>query len=67
MSTAENEGVSPEVFRQMAERAGLGLTEEELERLRPLYGLYLEFANQLHAVDLQAEEIALAFQPDWQS
>ena len=51
----------------MAERAGLGLTEEELERLRPLYGLYLEFVNQLHSVDLQAEEIALAYQPDWQS
>ncbi len=67
MSTAENEGVSPEVFRQMAERAGLGLTEEELERLRPLYGLYLEFSNQLHAVELQAEEIALAFNPEWQS
>lgn len=67
MSTTENEGVSPEVFRQMAERAGLGLTEEELERLRPLYGLYLEFVNQIHSVDLQAEEIALAFQPDWQS
>ena len=67
MSTAENEGVSPEVFRQMAERAGLGLSEEELERLRPLYGLYLDFAKQLHAVDLQAEEIALAFNPEWQS
>ena len=67
MSTTENDGVPPEVFRQMAERAGLGLTDEELERLRPLYGLYLEFVNQIHSVGLQAEEIALAFQPDWQS
>lgn len=67
MSTTDNDGVSSEVFRQMAERAGLGLTEEELERLRPLYGLYLEFVNQIHSVDLQAEEIALAYNPEWQS
>ena len=67
MSTTDNDGVSPEVFQQMAERAGLGLTEEELERLRPLYGLYLEFVDQLHSVDLQAEEIAMAFNPEWQS
>ena len=67
MSATENEEVSPEVFRQTAERAGLGLTEEELEGLRPLYGLYLEFLNQIHSVDLQAEEIALAFNPEWQS
>lgn len=67
MSTTENDGVSPEVFRQMVERAGLGLTEEESERLRPLYGLYFEFVKQIHSVDLQDEDIAMAFQPDWQS
>ncbi len=67
MSTTDSDGVSPEVFRQMTERAGLGLTDEELERLKPLYGLYLEFVNQIHSVDLQAEEIAMAFNPEWQS
>ena len=51
----------------MAERAGLGLSQEELEQLKPVYDLYLQYVNQLHSVDLQAEEIALAFQPDWPS
>ena len=64
MSTTENEGISAEVFRQMAERAGLGLSQEELEHLKPIYELYLPHINQLHSIDLQAEEIAMSFHPD---
>jgi hypothetical protein len=54
-----------EAFKLMAERAGLGLSQQELEELKPLYDLYLPSINQLHAIDFQAEEIALAFQPEW--
>ena len=67
MSTTGDEGISAEAFRQMAERAGLGLSQEELEHLKPLYDLYLQHINQLHSIDLQAEEIAMVFHPDWPS
>lgn len=67
MSTTENEGISAEVFRQMVERAGLGLNQEELEHLKPIYELYLPYIQQLHSIDLQAEEIAMDFHPDWPS
>ena len=65
MNTAGPGGVSLEVFKVLADRAGLGLSQKELEDLKPLYDLYLGYANQLHSIDLGAEEIAVAFHPDW--
>ena len=65
MSTAGEGAVSLEVFKLLADRAGLGLSQKELEELKPLYDLHLGYANQLHSIDLGAEEIAVAFQPDW--
>ena len=59
------EGVTPEEFRLMAQRAGLGLTDKELEDLKPLYDINLEHIQLLHSVDLRAEEIEVAFRPDW--
>jgi Asp-tRNA(Asn)/Glu-tRNA(Gln) amidotransferase C subunit len=64
MSTTGDEGISAEAFQQIVERAGLGLSQEELERLKPLYDLYLQYVNQIHSIDLQSEEIALVFRPD---
>jgi Asp-tRNA(Asn)/Glu-tRNA(Gln) amidotransferase C subunit len=57
--------VSLEVFRTIADLAGLGLSQQELEELKPLYDLYLEYIEQLHALDLGAEEIVVEFHPDW--
>jgi Asp-tRNA(Asn)/Glu-tRNA(Gln) amidotransferase C subunit len=57
--------VSLEVFRTIADLAGLGLSQHELEELKPLYDLYLEYIEQLHALDLGAEEIIVEFHPDW--
>jgi Asp-tRNA(Asn)/Glu-tRNA(Gln) amidotransferase C subunit len=57
--------VSLEVFRTIADLAGLGLSQQELEELKPLYDLYLEYIEQLHALDLGAEEIIVEFHPDW--
>jgi Asp-tRNA(Asn)/Glu-tRNA(Gln) amidotransferase C subunit len=57
--------VSLEVFRTIADLAGLGLSQHELEELKPLYDLYLEYIEQLHALDLGAEEIVVEFHPDW--
>jgi hypothetical protein len=65
MTTAGEGAVSLEVFKLLADRAGLGLSQKELEELKPLYDLHLGYAHQLHSIDLRAEEIAVAFQPDW--
>ena len=65
MSTTGDQKVSLEAFKLMAEQAGLGLNQQELEELKPLYDLYLPTINQLHSIDFQAEEMALAFHPDW--
>lgn len=57
--------VSMEEFRQMAERAGLGLKEGELEELKPIYDLYAAYAAQLHTINYGAEEMVVEFHPDW--
>ncbi|MCE2403974.1 MAG: hypothetical protein J4F43_02330 [Dehalococcoidia bacterium] len=67
MSTQGPGGISMDEFRLMAERAGLGLTQSELEELKPLYELYLPHIEKLHSVELGAEEISLSFQADWPS
>ena len=67
MSSSSNQQVSLETFKTMADLAGLGMSQSELEELKPLYDLYLGYINQLHSIDLGAEEIALSFEPDWAS
>ena len=57
--------VSMEEFRQMAERAGLGLKEGEAEELKPIYELYATYAAQLHEINFGAEEMVTEFHPDW--
>ena len=65
MSTPEPRDVSMEEFRLMAERSGLGMTEQELEQLKPLYDLNLEHLHLLHSVDLRPEEMEVTFHPEW--
>ncbi len=57
--------VSMEEFRLMAERAGLGMKDYELEELKPIYDLYAAYAAQLHEIDFGSEEMVLEFHPDW--
>ena len=65
MTSSGDEGISFEAFRMLAEQAGLGMSQEELEELKPMYELYIPYLRQLHSLDLQAEEIAVAFHPGW--
>ena len=65
MSSTGPEEVSLESFRMLAELAGLGMTEQELEELKPIYDLHYEYVKQLHSLNLGAEEMAVSFQPDW--
>ncbi len=57
--------VSMEEFRLMADRAGLGLNDNDLEELKPIYDLYAAYAAQLHAINFGAEEMVVEFHPDW--
>ena len=61
----EHGEVSIEEFRFMADRAGLGLNDQELEELKPIYDLYAAYAAQLHAINFGAEEMVVEFHPDW--
>ncbi len=67
MPTPEPEDISLDEFRLMTQRAGLPLSHQEIEELKPLYDLYYEYVRQLHSIDLKAEEIGLTFRPDWPS
>jgi Asp-tRNA(Asn)/Glu-tRNA(Gln) amidotransferase C subunit len=71
-SNQENSGevsgdVSLERLKIMAEIAGLNMTDEEVEEIKPLFDLHFQYATQLHAIDLGAEEIAVSFEADWPS
>ena len=61
----EQRDVSMEEFRLMVDRAGLGLSDQELEELKPIYDLYAAYAAQLHDINFGAEEMVVEFHPDW--
>ena len=67
MSSTGPEEVSLESFRMLAELAGLGMTEQELEELKPLWDLHYEYVKQLHSLDLGAEETAVSFEANWRT
>ena len=54
-----------EDFRALVRRAGLELTAEELGGLKPMYDHYAARTSALHELDLDAEDLALVFSPDW--
>ena len=57
--------VSIEQLKQMAELAGLGMSDQEVEDLKPDYDLYAAYARQLHTIDLGATEMIVEYHPDW--
>jgi hypothetical protein len=61
----EPRDISIEEFKLMASLASLGMDQQELEDLKPIYDLYAEYALQLHTVDFGAEEMVVEFRPDW--
>ena len=56
--------ISMEEFKFMAERAGLGMDQQELEHLKPIYELYLEYTALVHSIDFGPEEMVVEFRPD---
>lgn len=67
MTTPGGDIVTPEEFKLMSDRAGLGMSQEELDELKPLYDLYTLYLQQIHSVDLQAEDMGVTFHPEWPS
>ena len=57
--------VSVDELQQMADRAGLGMTREEVAELKPIYDLYAAYAAQLRDIEFGAEEPVTAYAPDW--
>ena len=65
MAIPSEQSVTSEEFKLMTERAGLGMSVAELEELKPVYDLYAPYIRLLHSIDLQAEDMGVAFHPDW--
>lgn len=59
------ETVSMEEFRALTNRVGLELNDEELEHLKPMYEHFLEPIARMNALELDAEDLAVVFQPGW--
>ena len=61
---AEKPEVSMEEFKLMADRAGLGMDQSELEHLKPIYERYMEYTAMVHSINFGSEEMVVEFHPD---
>ena len=59
------ETISMEEFRGLTSRVGLELNDEELEHLKPMYEHFLEPIARMNTLELDAEDLAVVFQPGW--
>jgi hypothetical protein len=59
------QGISMEDFRALVARAGMELSEQELETLKPMYEHFARQAASLQEVELDAEDLALVYSPNW--
>ena len=48
----------------MADRAGLGVDQAELDHLKPIYELYMEYTAMMHSIEFGSEEMVVEFHPD---
>jgi hypothetical protein len=65
MMMAESAGIPLDQLRVLAERAGLTLTTEELASLKPMFDHYAQQIPALYDVELEAEDLAVAYTPNW--
>ena len=52
-------------LQRIADHAGLGMTREEVEEVKPIYDLYAGYAHELHQLEFGATEMVVEFRPDW--
>ena len=60
----EHMEISSEDFRVLTERSGMKLSSEELAALKPMYDHYARQIAPIHDLDLDAEDLAVVFQPE---
>ena len=53
-----------EEFKFMADRAGLGMDQDELDHLKPIYELYMQYTAMVHSIDFGPVEMVVEFHPD---
>ncbi|MCH8064023.1 MAG: hypothetical protein IH861_16145 [Chloroflexi bacterium] len=61
---AEYSEISIDDFRVLTERSSMKLSAEELETLKPMYDYFARQTAPLHDLELDAEDLAVVFQPD---
>lgn len=64
MADDDTPSISIDEFRFMANRAGLGMDQAELEHLKPIYELYMEYTALMHSIEFESEEMVVEFHPD---
>ena len=60
----DEQEISMEEFKFMADRAGLAMDQAELDHLKPIYELYLQYTAMVHSIDFGPEEMVVEFRPD---
>ena len=48
-------------LQRIADQAGLGMTREEVEEVKPIYDLYAGYAYELHQISFGATEMVVEF------
>ncbi len=64
MANESKPEISMEEFKLMSDRAGLGMDQAELDHLKPIYELYMEYTAMMHAIEFGPEEMVVEFHPD---
>jgi VIT1/CCC1 family predicted Fe2+/Mn2+ transporter len=57
--------MSIDELQQLADRAGLGMSRQEVEDLKSVYDLYAAYARQCHEMSFGATEMIVEYHPDW--
>ena len=63
---SDTTSISLEEFATLVRRAGMNLNSEELEHLKPTYEMYIGPVEAMQALELDAEDLALTYIPDWE-
>ena len=64
MTQSEPGKISLEEFALIAERAELGMSQQELQDLKPLFEINLQHIRLLRSLDLEGQEIEMTFHPE---
>lgn len=64
---ADHTGISLDTLQGLAEQVGMHLSPAELADLKPMFDFYAEQIRVIHDLDLAAEDLAVVYNPTWDS